>query len=400
MTHYGPARRMLVLIALAEFLAMTLWFSATAVTPALVATFHMTGGEAAWLTMAVQAGFVAGTLVTAIFNLADVINARHLFAIGCLVGAAANAGVTASTGATEAIALRLVTGVALAWVYPPGMKIVAGWFEHRRGTALGILIGALTIGSAFPHLLAAFSADLPWRQVVLTSSVLALAAGAIIVLGVRDGPYVAASAPFDPRAALKVLTNRGTRLATFGYLGHMWELYAVWTWMATFAAASLHAWAATHARSVAAGSGSLAAFVAIGSGAIGAAAAGVAADRLGKARVAAWAMVVSGLCCLLAGPAFGASPVWLYTLIVVWGIAVVADSAQFSALVAEYSPRDHVGTALTVQTCAGFLLTMVSIRLLPVAARSIGWQWGFVVLVPGPVFGVLAMRGLRRSPIT
>jgi len=400
MTHYGPARRMLVLIALAEFLAMTLWFSATAVTPALVATFHMTGGEAAWLTMAVQAGFVAGTLVTAIFNLADVINARHLFAIGCLVGAAANAGVTASTGVTEAIALRLVTGVALAWVYPPGMKIVAGWFEHRRGTALGILIGALTIGSAFPHLLAAFSADLPWRQVVLTSSVLALAAGAIIVLGVRDGPYVAASAPFDPRAALKVLTNRGTRLATFGYLGHMWELYAVWTWMATFAAASLHAWAATHARSVAAGSGSLAAFVAIGSGAIGAAAAGVAADRLGKARVAAWAMVVSGLCCLLAGPAFGASPVWLYTLIVVWGIAVVADSAQFSALVAEYSPRDHVGTALTVQTCAGFLLTMVSIRLLPVAARSIGWQWGFVVLVPGPVFGVLAMRGLRRSPIT
>ncbi len=401
MTDRGPARRMLVLIALAEFLAMTLWFSATAVTPALVATFRMTTGEAAWLTMAVQAGFVAGTLVTALFNLADVINARHLFALGCVIGAAANAGVTASSGATEAIALRLVTGIALAWVYPPGMKIVAGWFERRRGTALGILIGALTIGSAFPHLLAAFSTTLPWREVVLTSSVLALAAGVIIVAGVRDGPYVTASAPFDPRAALKVLTNRGTRLATFGYLGHMWELYAVWTWMATFAAASLHAWALRHAGAApSAAGGSLAAFVAIGSGALGAAAAGVLADRLGKARVAAWAMMVSGLCSLLAGLVFGASPIWLYTLIVIWGIAVVADSAQFSALVAEYSPRDHVGTALTVQTCAGFVLTMVSIRLLPIVARSLGWQWGFVVLVPGPIFGVLAMRALRRPAVT
>jgi MFS family permease len=399
MTDRRLARRMLIWIALAEFLAMTLWFSATAVTPALVSAFTMTPGEAAWLTMAVQAGFVAGTLVTAIFNLPDVINARHLFALGCVIGAAANAGVTGSSTAAGAIALRLITGVALAWVYPPGMKIVAGWFERRRGTALGVLIGALTIGSAFPHLLAALSAGLPWRTVVLATSVLALAGGAVVTWLVRDGPYVAVNAPFDPRAALKVLTNRGTRLATFGYLGHMWELYAVWTWMATFAAASLQAYAAAHGAHVGAGSGSLAAFVAIASGAFGAAAAGVLADRLGKARVAAWAMLISAACCVLAGFAFGAPPVWLYALIVVWGIAVVADSAQFSALVAEYSPRDHVGTALTLQTCAGFILTMVSIRLLPIAARSVGWQWSFVVLVPGPLLGVLAMRALRRAPV-
>ncbi|HVC20098.1 MAG TPA: MFS transporter [Vicinamibacterales bacterium] len=393
------ARRMLVRLALAQFLAMTLWFSATAVTPALVATFRMTTGEAAWLTMAVQAGFVAGTLVTALFSLPDLINARYLFAIGCLVGAAANAGVARSTGALDAIVLRFVTGVALACVYPPGMKIVAGWFEGRRGTALGILIGALTIGSAFPHLLAVLSANLSWRLLVLTSSGMALAGGALVALTVRDGPYVTASAPFDPRAALGVFTNRGTRLATYGYLGHMWELYAVWTWMEAFAAASLGTYAAAHAGvRPGPGAGSLAAFVAIGSGAFGAAFAGVAADRLGRARVASWAMLASATCALLSGFVFGAAPGWLYGLLVVWGVAVVADSAQFSALVAEYSPRDHVGTALTVQTCAGFLLTMVSIRLLPAAAQVVGWQWSFVVLVPGPLLGTVAMRRLSRPP--
>jgi MFS family permease len=273
------------------------------------------------------------------------------------------------------------------------MKVAAGWFEQRRGAALGVLIGALTIGSAFPHLLASASATIPWRTLMLSASGLAILGGALAVTVVGDGPYVASSAPFDPAAVARVFADRRTRLATLGYLGHMWELYAVWTWMAVFASASLgFVGGATPSSPV----GSAVAFATIGSGAIGSAAAGWFADRIGKARIASWAMIVSGACCALAGFVFRAPPAALFAFVMVWGVAVVADSAQLSALVAQYSPRDHVGTALTVQTCAGFLLTMASIRLLPIAAQMVGWQWVFICLVPGPVFGVLALRGLQE----
>jgi MFS family permease len=376
------------------FLGMTLWFSATAANAAIVAEFHLTSGQTAWLTMAVQGGFVIGTLVSAILNLPDVINARRLFAIGCLIAAASNAALIGAGGAPMLIALRVATGGALAWVYPPGMKIAAGWFQERRGAALGVVVGALTIGSAFPHLLAAASATVPWRTLMVAASALALVGGALVIVCVDDGPYVAASARFDPSAAARVFADRRTRLATLGYLGHMWELYAVWTWIAAFAAASV---GASGASTPASPAGSAVAFATIASGAIGSAAAGWFADTVGKARIAAWAMIVSGACCAVAGFLFHAPPALLFVFAVVWGVAVVADSAQLSALVAEFSPRDHVGTALTLQTCTGFLLTMASIRLLPVAAQAIGWQWVFVCLVPGPVLGVLALRGLTKA---
>jgi len=217
--------------------------------------------------------------------------------------------------------------------------------------------------------------------------------GGVVVLAiVRDGPYLSTTARFDPHAVGHVFTNRRVQLATLGYLGHMWELYAMWTWIATFAAASLVA------RGVRAAPGaSLTAFVSIASGAIGCAIAGLAADRYGKARVAGWAMIASAVCSALSGFAFGAAPWALVVLVVIWGVAVIADSALFSALVAEYSVRDYVGTALTMQTCAGFLLTMFSIRLLPAVAASAGWQWVFLILVPGPVLGTVAMRALDRT---
>ena len=237
-------RVMLTLVALGLFLGMTLWFSATAAAPAIAAEFSITGAGLAWLTMAVQGGFVAGTLVSALLNLADVVNARHLFAWGCLAGAIANAAIPFAPSGAVIVLLRTATGVALAFVYPPGLKIAAGWFLNRRGTALGIVVGALTLGSAFPHLMAWAAADVPWRSMLWVSSALAIAGGAIVALGVRDGPYVSASAPFDPRAVGQVVSNRGVRLATLGYLGHMWELYAMWAWMPAFAAASIAAAAA------------------------------------------------------------------------------------------------------------------------------------------------------------
>lgn len=381
---------MLAVVSVAQFLGMTLWFSATAVTPLLILEYDITPDRAAWLTMAVQAGFVAGTLVSAVANLADVLNARVLMFLGALTGALANAAVLVAPGALEVIGLRFVTGASLALVYPPGMKIVAGWFRHGRGLALGTLIGALTLGKAFPHLLTAwFGAD--WRQPMLLVSALAALGGALVLWQVKDGPHVAATAPFDPHAIRKVLASRGARLATLGYLGHMWELYAMWTWVAVFASASFAASGLANAGTA----GSVAAFLAIGSGAVGCVMAGFVADRAGKARVAMWAMIASAACAALTVVVFGRAPWLLYALVMIWGFAVVADSAQFSALVSEHAPRDHVGTALTLQTCVGFLLTMVTIEALPRVAGLAGWQWASLLLVPGPVLGAWAMHRLR-----
>ncbi len=387
-------RRMLLRVSVAQFLGLTLWFSATAAAPAIAAELSLTASGTAWLTMAVQAGFVAGTLISALLNLADVLNARRLFAAGCVAGAAANAAIPFADGAGAVIALRLATGFALACVYPPGLKIAAGWFLERRGTALGVVVGALTIGSAFPHLLAWGAQGVPWRVLMWISSSLAVTGGAVVLLAVKDGPYVAASAPFDPHAVRAVLRNRGARLAMLGYLGHMWELYAMWTWIPAFAAASIVSSGAAAGRT-----GSLVAFVAIASGAIGCVLAGQWADAWGKARVAGLAMVVSAACAAASGLVFGGPLPLLVMLAIVWGFSVVADSAQFTALIAEFSPRTHVGTAVTLQTCAGFLLTMASMRLLPAVADRAGWQWAFLLLVPGPVLGAWVMQRLATNPI-
>src|SRR6185436_3849893 len=272
----GAAWKMLAIVCLAQFLGMTLWFSATAVTPLLITEFNIAPAHAAWLTMAVQAGFVAGTLASALSNVADILNARVLMFIGSLTGAAANAAVLVAPGGTSVIALRFLTGASLALVYPPAMKIAAGWFRDGRGFALGLLIGALTLGKAFPHLLTALFGS-EWREPMLVASGLAVIGGTLVVLIVRDGPFVAPTAPFDPHAIRKVLASRGARLATLGYLGHMWELYAMWTWVAVFATASFAASGVAGASSA----GSIAAFVAIGSGAVGCGLAGFAGDRIG-----------------------------------------------------------------------------------------------------------------------
>jgi MFS family permease len=375
-------------IAFAELLGMSLWFAGTAVAPALARQFGLGPEGVAWLTISVQLGFVAGTLISALVNLPDILPPRLVFAGGALAGAAFTCSALVAPNGFALLAGRFLTGVALAGVYPPAMKIAAGWTVRRRGTALGLLIGALTLGSAGPHLLAAFSAPLAWQPVIVAVSLQAVLAAAIMLAAVRDGPHVIATARFDPRAALAIVSGAKARAATLGYLGHMWELYGCWTWIAAFGAAS----AVAHG-DPATNWGPITAAVTLAAGAPACLIAGVVADRVGKARVARLAMIASGTIAALTPLLFGSSPLLVLIGAAIWGAVVIADSAQFSALITEHTDRAHVGTALTLQTCAGFLLTMVSIRATSALAQSFGWQWALAPLAIGPALGAWAIGG-------
>lgn len=389
-------RRVLTVLAVAELLAMAPWFSASAVAPALARAWHLSPATTAWLTISVQLGFVAGALVSAILTLADRLSARRLVAGSAAVAMLATLGVAAAPGFGAGIACRLVTGAALAGVYPPGMKIAAGWFRESRGWAIGILVGALTLGSASPHLVRWAVSPAAWRVVLIIAAISALAGGLLVLLVPNDGPYAAPSPSFSIAAAPRILKDHAVALANLGYLGHMWELYAMWTWMAVFVAASEHARRGPDADVT--GLAALVTFAVVGSGAIGCWFGGKYADRLGRTLVTSVAMLVSGSCALSVGLLYGVSLIALLPLLLIWGISIVADSAQFSAAVSELAPPEYVGTALTLQTSLGFLLTAATIYLLPAVASAIGWRWSMSVLVIGPVVGVWAMLTLRQRP--
>jgi MFS family permease len=373
---------------------MSPWFSATVAGPAMIGEWHLPSASGPWLTMAVQLGFVAGTLVGSVFMLSDRWRAERFAGWSAAVAGLATLLIAESVhSATGAIVLRAVTGAALAGVYPPGIKLVAGWWRSHRGLAIGVLVGALTIGSASPHLIAAIALYQNWRRVLDISAAAAFASAALFLLAVREGPYQAPSARVSMAGLGRVVADRGVVLATAGYLGHMWELYAMWSWIALFWAAV----AAQHALPSVVSS--VMAFLVVAAGAVGCVVAGSLADRFGRTIVTMVAMVISGCCALGVGIAFRAavSPLVLGALTIVWGVSIVADSAQFSACVTELAPPEYVGTALTVQTCLGFLLTVVSIRAVPVWVAHWGWGYAFAPLALGPLFGTIAMFKLRGS---
>ena len=384
---YSTRWRVLTLLGFSELLGMSLWFSASAVTPQLRSIWGLTTTEAGWLTTIVQLGFVCGTAVAAVLNLADVVPAGRLFSVSALLGALANATILAVPGFPAALLLRFLTGFFLAGVYPPAMKMTATWFKAERGLAIGVIVGALTVGKATPYLVRAIP-HVGVRPVVLTSSIGAVIAAIIVATTYRDGPFPFTARPFSWHQVRDVVRVREWRLATASYLGHMFELYAFWTWIPAFLAASVAASQRFRAPRLI----SLLAFTTIAIGGAGSVWGGLFADKRGRERLVSISLFMSGSCCLISGFLFG-GPIWvLGALSMTWGFFVIADSAQFSTLVTESVPAHTVGTALTIQTSLGFLLTMLPMQLVPLIAQRFGWRWGFVVLALGPIAGIAAIR--------
>ncbi|MEH6456194.1 MAG: hypothetical protein V7749_07720 [Cocleimonas sp.] len=385
--------RSILLLVIAEITAMSLWFVSSAVLSDMQLEYSLTATYGAALASSVPAGFVVGALLVAVLGIADRFDPRLVFGLASLLAAAFNASLLlVVVGDFSAIFLRFLTGVCLAGVYPVGMKIAVGWGDKDRGWLVGLVVGGLTLGSAAPHLLS-FLGGADWRLTTLTASIIA-ALAALVIAFTQLGPHHTIASKFQASAIMIAWTNRSIRRAFFGYFGHMWELYAMWSWIVTALAVS---YSMQISDSEAQEFAKLTAFIAIGGGALMCPLAGLFADKIGKAKITIIAMSVSGLSALFAALFFGGPIEFMFIIVLIWGLSIIPDSAQFSALIADYSPRELSGSIMTLQTALGFALTIMTIQLTPIIANIWGWPTVFVILALGPLLGILAMVPLTKN---
>lgn len=385
-------RWLLLAIILSQFAVTSLWFAGNAIIDDLGQDWQLPPDALGMVTSAVQLGFIAGTLVFAFLSLPDRFSPRKIFLLCALAGALCNAAITFIPPSYALLLLfRFLVGFFLAGLYPVGMKIAAGWYQQGLGKALGLLVGALVLGTAFPHLLQSLDIGWDWRRVIIAVSVLATAGGILLYLYVPDGPYNKKGAPFDPKALAVIFRSRDFRASAFGYFGHMWELYSFFAFLPLFIAAHLTLVGQQDLNI------SFWVFLAIAVGSIGCAGGGYLVRFMGGSWVASAQLAISGLCCLLSPLLFLApTPVFLAFLLI-WGITVSGDSPQFSALNAQNAPPTLIGSALTIANSIGFAIATVSILLLGYLSTAIATQYLFIVLLPGPLFGLYAMWPLLKK---
>lgn len=384
--------RMLVYLSILFVFSVSTWFSATAVLPQLRDLWALSPSASAWMTIAVQLGFVIGAVISSLFNIADLVPSRYIITAGAIGAAVANALLLLADGPQMGIPLRLATGFFIAGVYPPAVKLLSTWFRENRGLAMGILAAAAVLGQGIPHLINGLG-GLDWHIAIWVTSLQALAAGLIAVFLVREGPYPFPKAVVDLRQIGLALKNRGVRLATLGYVGHMWELFAMYAWILLFFIEVFDFYEIGLA-----GAASIAVFLVYASGGIGSWVGGFLADRWGRTNTTILLMAVSGSCAILIGLVFQSSLLLTLLIGLLWGITVVGDSPQFSTIVTETADQSYVGTALTVQLASGFAVTVVTIWLLPFIQEIFSWNWAFTLLALGPIVGILAMLRLKSLP--
>lgn len=385
----------LTVLVLAEIACMSLWFTSSAILADVGQEIVLSEAVKACLATAVQIGFVIGALCVAITGLSDRMDPRHLFALSALIATLTSLALLwVPMNSVYAILMRLLTGVSFAGLYPVGMRLAMSWGERDRGFLVGLLVGALTLGSALPHLVA-FTGGSDWRLTIWATSGAAFLGGmAVLLTGL--GPNITRAGSFKPQALMMVWHDARLRGAYLGYFGHMWELYVMWAWLGVALTEGFaHHMPASHA----ADWSKLAVFAAVAAGALSCIIGGRLADRFGKADLTIWSMVLSGLFALATAYALWvAAPIWLLVVLSIgWGITIIPDSPQFSAIVADVAPADLTGSLLTLQTALGFLLTCLTVQAAPFLAASIGWPATFAILALGPLLGVFVMVGVRRN---